>query len=262
MRSVRLVVLLAATACAKKPEPLDGLSSNDASRSIAPETLECQARVANVRAAGATSIAFGLDDQEKVPQIPEIFQTGEQVPDLRREDYASDVLHGQTEHGPGSMTLSWIPEWRPPNFAKSVLRIARARSYLACDEPLGNQEPGNEVVNRVDDSNGQLLFLAASTGITMGVFSLPKAVSLPAGLSFAWRPNTNDTCRQGDAALVVQADGREHVVRGGDAVDVTVAGTTFTAMVSNAYAPPATGNFCGYLSFILFKKGLFVPPAN
>jgi hypothetical protein len=43
---------------------------------------------------------------------------------------------------------------------------------------------------------------------------------------------------------------------------VALAGTTFTPMVSNAHAPPATGNYCGHVEFVLFKKGLFVPPAN
>ena len=232
----------------------------DASRP--PLTAECQARVANTQAASSNSITLSLNDRELPPRIPEIFRGGEQVPDLRRDDYSSDIIHGQAERGPATTVVSWDPRWRGPELGHSTFQFSRARAYLACDEPFGNHEPGSEVVNRVDDSNGQLLFLGGSTGITTGVFSLPKAVPLPAGLSFAWAPNTNDTCSRGDATLLVKADGVEHVVRGGDAVDVALAGTTFTAMVSNAYAPPATGNYCGHVEFILFKKGLFVPPAN
>jgi hypothetical protein len=232
----------------------------DASRP--PLTPECQARVANTQAASSNAIRSFLDDAEVPLRIPEVFRGGEQAPHLRRDDYASDVIHGQTDHGAATTVVSWDPRWRGPELGHSTFQFSRARAYLACDEPFGNHEPGSEVVNRVDDSDGQLLFLGGSTGITTGVFSLPKAVPLPAGLSFAWAPNTNDTCSRGDAALLVKADGVEHVVRGGDAVDVALAGTTFTAMVSNASAPPATGNYCGSIRFILFKKGLFVPPAN
>jgi hypothetical protein len=241
-------------------EVADATLAPDASRP--PLTPECQARVANTQAASSNSISSFLDDAELPPRIPEFFRGGEQVPDLRRDDYSSDIIHGQAERGPATTVVSWDPRWRGPELGHSTFQFSRARAYLACDEPFGNHEPGSEVVNRVDDTNGQLLFLGGSTSITAGVFSLPKAVPLPAGLSFAWAPNTNDTCSRGDAALLVKADGVEHVVRGGDAVDVALAGTTFTAMVSNGYAPPATGNYCGHVEFILFKKGLFVPPAN
>ena len=49
----------------------------------------------------------------------------------------------------------------------------------------------------------------------------------------------------------------------GAMLDLAIAGTPYSLLVGDASAPRGTGSYCsGSISFILFKKGLFVPPAN
>ena len=231
----------------------------DASRP--PLSAECQARRSNWQAAMATVMAFDLDDHELPRQTIETFDAVEQVPSPSGDPWA--FIHGTTARGPATLFVSWLRGWTPPDLSHRTVKIARERAFLACDQASGNHEPGTTLAIRVDDADGTLLFFRGATSTVPEEVPLPASVPLPEGVAFRWKPNVGDTCAQGEASLVVHTADGETAVPGGARLDLAIAGTPSSLLVGDASAPRGTGSYCsGSISFILFKKGLFVPPAN
>jgi len=234
----------------------------DASRP--PLTPECLARRQATNEGGMVAITFGLNDANVVPPAPTTVTTAAQAVDLRQAGYASDVLPATTPQGPGRVALSWFPTWTPPDLSFTTIRYSARREWVSCNLllPTGVREPGSAGLIRVDDSAGNLLLLSSITAVQGGAVKIPAAVPLPPGLTLGTAVDANDPCPFGGLALTLNGTDGAHTLRVGEPADFALGATTYTAILWGSEAEPATGNLCGQVVFVVFKKGLFVPPAN
>jgi len=258
---MRWPLLLLLTACGTATPTT---ATNDASLPAAEASrAECEGRAKQASSANELEATFTLDNANLGLLYPEAFSSGTQTPSVLGPDDTSLVIRGTTTRQGASLRWAWPKPWTPGELVVPQSRIWKERTMVACDEPTGNQEPGATSVQRVDDADGSLLFLKILTSIhAQGVVPFPAHVPVPAGLSFAWRASSDTTCQQAEVELLIGGDGLTTTVRRGIAAPISIRGREYVAHMIAGAAPPAEGNFCGQVYAVLFKKGLFVPPAN
>jgi hypothetical protein len=257
MQMPRWPLLLLLTACGTD------VALPDAAQASRPPSVECEARAKQASSANELDATFTLDNANLGLLYPEAFSSGTQTPSVLGPDDTSLVIRGTTTRQGASLRWAWPKRWTPGELAVPQSRIWKERTMVACDEPTGNQEPGATSVQRVDDADGSLLFLKILSSIhAQGVIPFPAHVPVPAGLSFAWRASSDTSCQQAEVELLIGGDGLTTTVRRGVAAPVSIRGREYVAHIIAGAAPPAEGNFCGQVYAVLFKKGLFVPPAN
>jgi hypothetical protein len=241
--------------------------------SLVPQTPECAKRAAFFQGPPFnTDIAFmepARPDGTPAPP-PREFMGGDQVEYSRQATSAHDLIHGTTSLGEAVVNIGWITGWTQPDLSHQMLRFSYKRDMLSCDLPEFNQEPAGASMRRVDDASGNFLFLSALTSLwRSGEVARPSLVPYPTGLTVRWEPVV-DSCRIGfnagvplsGGALIFGTPTGELRLLAGEQGDFNLDGQSYTVLLGEVRAPPATGNFCGTVIFRIFKKGLFVPPAN
>jgi hypothetical protein len=241
--------------------------------SLVPQTPECAKRAAFFQGPPFnTDIVLGEPSLPNgtAPPPPREFTGGDQIAQTRAANDAYDVIRGTTSLGDAGVGISWVPPWQQPDLSHRVLRFFTARELLSCNDDYGNREPSAAGMRRVDDSAGNFLFLRALTSLwRSGEVARPALVPYPTGLTVRWEPVV-DSCRIGfgaggplsDGVVIFGTPSGELRLLSGEQGDLTLDGQAYTVLLGRVRAPPATGNFCGGVNFVLFKKGLFVPPAN